>query len=280
MPTSRECLLLVNEAVRDVFNDEELNLLIGELERVRNARIAEGLLDIDKVMAEKAEEIVSNLKKEKAAQKQRLLQAIVIGKQLDELGDEAAERTGKAALAVEASTVGVNTMFFGSRSSVDFNAKGLFTSYLAGFFTKINNRTGLLDEFLSRSSRVELDIANELAHVQAGLGPATKNKKARQIAEVLDEVDRNKVATENRAGANIELRGFRVSSILHDRSLISRATFKVWSDFFDPLIDWKTMKVDGPDRIKLLQDAYDELTTGGLTDLRAAQESDRSEEHV
>ena len=87
MPTSRECLLLVNETVRELFNDEELDLLIGELERVRNARIAEGLLDIDKAMADKAEEIISNLKKEKAAQKQRLLQAIVIGNQLDELGD-------------------------------------------------------------------------------------------------------------------------------------------------------------------------------------------------
>jgi polyhydroxyalkanoate synthesis regulator phasin len=136
-------------------------------------------------------------------------------------------------------------------------------------------RTGTMEDF--KTGALDKQVFQEMWELnrEAGQGKpgVSGSPKAQAIAKIINDINLEMIARENRAGAYIRpLEGYVIRQT-HDADVIRRAgglgmgagskeaSFKAWSEFILPLLDEKTFEgVD--DRIAFLRGAHEGIITG------------------
>lgn len=161
---------------------------------------------------------------------------------------------------------GSNKVIQGARNSVDYQAKALHGQYFGRMVAELEE-AGVLKEFTSGEHTQ--DIYREMGAFQTGKTKqsVTGNETAFKIASTLDNITKELVARQNRAGAFIrDIPGYIIRQT-HDQDAIRAAgknlseSFKAWYDFTLPLLDVaKTFK--GADPLKVAKLIHEGLYSG------------------
>lgn len=274
MPSAAECLAAIDKAADGKIDDDTLESLIGELDRIRQTRSAGGELgSLEDALFKRAGEIAEDVDLAATIEKRNRLINIVKEAQLLDLAQRADEMTGDPSLGLEAATVGVNAPFKGARASVDAQAQGLRNSTMGGIVHDLR-KDGLLALFNSRT--LDREISRELWDLSLAkpAGDATTSQNAKRIAKVLHKYRRALVQQENRAGAYIRFRQGYVTRQTHNRNLMMRGGPQKWADFLRYRLDWDGMEVPADRREDFLASAYDALVSGARKDFNGAEDSD------
>lgn len=272
MATAAECLRGLDEETKGLLSDDELDILISGLLETRSRRMAERQLrGLDEKMGEKAAQILEEHKQWQQAEKLNTLRNAIRRNEILDQADRAFKHNKQPGLGIRARTVGVNTQFGQNLFSADFIRGALEDEYIGMFLNKLINEK-LLGSFNRRTEQFERDVIHELLEVQSGRGPKTVNREARRIAEIMHEVDKVKVATENRAGANIQLRKDRITRVSHNIAKMQKS-IDDWMDFVRDKIDWELMGVAADEIDGVLRDMYSTLVHGRVSTLRTSGES-------
>lgn len=134
-------------------------------------------------------------------------------------------------------------------------------------------KTGTMEDF--KSGALDKQVFQEMWELnrENGRPGVSGSPKAEAIAKVINDINLEMIARENRAGAYVRpLEGYVIRQT-HDADVIRRAgglgngpgsreaSFKVWSDFILPLLDEKTFEgVD--DKMEFLRGAHEGIVTG------------------
>lgn len=267
-----DCLKAIDAANGGRLNDDELDAVITELQRVRNSyRAKDSLKSLEETMFDAAEQISADIETAAKIEKRNRQINLIREAELMKLASDAASATGDASMGLEAAMVGVSSPFSGARQSVDARTNGLLRMFLGGMMADLK-KAGLLPHF--NTGTYSRDIARELwdLSLEKPTGQATTNKTAKAIAGIVHKYRRAAIERENRAGAYIRYRQGYVTRQSHDAHKMRRAGFDAWAAEVTPKLDWDGMKVAPGERAKFLRSVYDAQVTG----VRLAQRPDET----
>lgn len=166
---------------------------------------------------------------------------------------------------------GSNKVIQGARLSVDYQAKAVHGQYFGRLIADLENE-GLLHDF--NKGELTQDIYREMGAMGPGKTPqsVTGNEKAFKIAKIVDDLTKEMVSRQNKAGAFIrEIPGYVIRQT-HDQEAIralgsgggkesKQQSFQSWYDFTLPLLDLgRTFK--GADPLKVMRLVHEALYTG------------------
>ena len=175
---------------------------------------------------------------------------------------------------LKALLVGSNKLRQGGRNSVDYQAKFNNGKYFNKLVSGLEN-AGILQDFKRADTEWVQDVYREMGAMTPGQ-PAkavTKNNSAFMTAQIIDGLYAEMIARQNRAGGFItRLPGYIIRQT-HDMAAIrsvgslgnnaqSKAeSYKNWSDFVKPLLDYEKT-FHGTDSEKTLRNIHEGLYTG------------------
>jgi hypothetical protein len=269
---AEDCIKRIQDAAGRQLSDDELESIVSELQRRRDARRAEGALaTAEEAMQEAGEEMADAIQAAAQIERRNQLLNIKVYQDLMAFAGRVDTAVGDPAIALQARMVGSNQRFAGARESAAARAHTLETKYMGGMIADLREAR-LLGVF--NSHQLDREIANELAELskKAGRPGVSGSDEATRIAKVIDKYRRVAVQRENRAGAWIKpLEGYVVRQS-HDMHKIRRAGFDAWKAAIQPLLDPRTFGDANPD--KFLRGAYDGIVTGRHILANGADEAD------
>lgn len=181
---------------------------------------------------------------------------------------------GKEDLSVRAALVGVEGGERGWGYSADAQAIAESNALLGGAVGDLR-KAGLLKVALRRDVALERDIAREMwRQSEPDRWPATGNKIATQIADILGRYNELARVRQNEVGAFIRKIDTYVTRQSHDQAKIrgrgTDADFARWRDVIEPKLDERTFEgadagdsiVFGRSREKYLSDVWNALSSG------------------
>lgn len=129
-----------------------------------------------------------------------------------------------------------------------------------------NPHTLLRGVWTSPDPVFDRDVIRELWAVESGGAAVTKNRQARQAAEIIHEFQERARTMQNAAGAWIGKLDHYVTRQSHDMDKIRAAGFEAWRDYILPRLDERTFDtLDSvtPDSVDdFLRSTYNALATG------------------
>lgn len=170
--------------------------------------------------------------------------------------------------------VGSNKVREAGRKSVDYMSKAIHGKYFAKLVSSLE-ASGVLKDFKKSTPEFVQDVYREMGAMTPGQ-PAkmvTKNEAAFKTAQVIDSVYQEMVARQNRAGGFIRRMPGYILRQTHDVAAIRsmggignnpqsmHESFKNWSDFVKPLLDYERT-FQGTDPEKMLKNIHEALYTG------------------
>lgn len=169
---------------------------------------------------------------------------------------------------------GSNKLKQGGRLSVDYQSKFLNGKYFDKLISGLESE-GVLRDFKKSTPEFVQDVYREMGGMHPGQ-PAkqiTKNEAAFKTAKVIDGIYAEMIARQNRAGAFITRMPGYIIRQTHDMAAIRavgslgnnadsmRESYKNWSEFVKPLLDYeKTFQGTNPE--KMLRNIHEGLYTG------------------
>ncbi len=141
----------------------------------------------------------------------------------------------------------------GVGDSTDAMVHGITAEVFGPFVAKI--RKAGLDKVLSRGDPAfDRDVIRELWTLETGGPAATKNRAAREAAEIIHASQEQVRTMQNAAGAWIGKLDHYITRQSHDMDRIRRAGFEAWRDYILPRLDERTF------------DTLDEITPASVDD--------------
>lgn len=167
---------------------------------------------------------------------------------------------------------GSNKTVRGSRNSVDYRAKAAHQKYFGRFVAELE-KAGALQDF--KKGRHQLEIYQELEQLNTtgGSPGITGNKPALAIASAINDVRKEMISRQNRAGAYIKNREGYTMPQHHDMDEIRRLgrteggklsqklSFEKWQAFVTPLLD-NEATFKGANPSSFLRNVHEGLYTG------------------
>jgi len=148
--------------------------------------------------------------------------------------------TGRAD-AIRALNVGVEGPFSGAARSVDAVQHSIEGTVLTGPMLEELNQAGLLDVALMKNAEFEAQVAREIARANGASDvPATGNRHAAQMAEILAKYQEAGRVLQNKSGAFIRKTPGYITRQSHDQVRIYRAGKEAWKQKIRPLLDDRT----------------------------------------
>ncbi len=164
---------------------------------------------------------------------------------------------------------GSEKLIEGARNSLDYNVKAIHGKYFGRLVAELE-QSDLMREFRRSDPAFVLDIYREMANMRPGVSvhePTTGNRKAFQIAKIVEDLYSEMVARQNRAGAHIRRVPGYIIRQTHDQMAIraigsnKSESYQAWSEFVRPLIDAdRTFR--GGDGEKILRNIHEGLYSG------------------
>lgn len=170
--------------------------------------------------------------------------------------------------------VGSNKVRAGGRKSVDYMSKAIHGTYFSKLVSSMED-AGVLRDFKKSTPEFVQDVYREMGAMTPGQPAkmATKNEAAFKTAQVIDATYQEMIARQNRAGGFIRRMPGYILRQTHDVAAIRSVgsignnpqsmheSFKNWSDFVKPLLDYERT-FQGMDPDKMLKNIHEALYTG------------------
>jgi hypothetical protein len=261
--SAKKCLKAIRESLgREMSEDEAQGLLDLLLEQQRKEQ-AKGATYNESLERAQAR-IKRDLRRTALHRKRQRIMAERVKRDLKTYIQE--NWSDRPDLGLESILVGTNVARLGSRDSVGAAQKQLTGDYIAELLEGVD-QTGHLAEFTSGA--LDQDIARALFDMRTeGADMSVHGKAAREIAQVVDRVQRRARDRANKAGGNIgDLNGY-IARQSHDLYKLQAVEADEWIDFVAARLDPKRSNID---RIGL-RDLYNELASG--VHLRIAGEAE------
>ena len=268
--SAQDCIDAIRAAAGDL-TDDEIEEIVGELQRRMRMRAGRSLLGEAETLAKAADDIIAeqqfgfhrfrrNISLNMAKIEENFAYANTID---DQFADPS--------LGVQAKTVGINKRVEGARSSAAQQGHALEGIYLGGLITDLED-ANLLRAF--GDDTMAHDIAAELAELSKPDGNVgiSGNRDARKVAKIVRQYQEAARARSNRAGADIgQTYGF-ITTHHHSGHRMRKAGYEAWRDFILPRLDHERT-FDGAEPDKFLRGAYEQLISG-VSRINRGAESD------
>lgn len=205
------CIVSILEATGGKLTDKDLGAVLDDILRRKGARERPGE-PAAAAMKRIAEEFGREMEEAEAIAKRQVYENAT--KRIARRGVQASAPSPER--GIEATLVGVNAAFPGSRDSVDAAQNAMKLEWLGGLDIDLR-KAGL--EKHAASGIDDIDIATELGELNAPRGGkpgSTGNKKAAQIAGILKKYQQAAMEAVNRAGGWVRPYGGYVARTVHD----------------------------------------------------------------
>lgn len=247
-----------NAAIRvnDNISDKEAMDLLERMEQVRKRRgQSKNLTDTEMDALYSESKVIAREARIAAAinKRNKLINAKIYGNIMRKI-EANPERASKILIDELVGSIAYTER---GRLSVDAEGSAIASDYTAVLIARLE-KAGVLEDFASGAldSEIYLYRYDKSADV---------SEKAKQISDIMEEVQKGLLRRKNMAGANIrELTNYVVKQA-HDSNLMRRAGFQKWRDDILPLLDQgKTFKnlLPGQDKDEFLRQIYDSLVSG------------------
>lgn len=272
MASASECLAAIEKAAKGELDDQELDALITELAKIKEARGAKDNLDtLEAEMFTRAEQLAEEIGIAAKIEARNRLINVVKKSELMTIAREAAAKMDDPSLGLEAAMVGVNSPIFRGRDSVDARSNAILRSAMGGMAADLKER-GLFPIF--NRGEFDRDISRELWDMSQKKPKGAGNAKAREVAQIIRKYQDKMVEMENRAGAYIQKREGYITRQSHNLQRMERAGADAWAKEVGPRLDWDKMEIPLGDRPKFLKSAWEAMVTGKRKEIRGGDESD------
>lgn len=259
MASYEDCLLAIvgKEAEGAITKDQAEEILMAIDELAKKKKVDGTLGTLDQTILKDVGQLASEVKVAALVEKRNALINHAIRKkaifQVNQFKNQ-----GEGLLAY---LVGSVKSKFGSKFSVDAQIHALQSEFTGKLVNGLEEED-LLPAFAS--GKLDEEIARELWNMPGGAKPVTNSLEAFKIAKLINSLQVELVARQNRAGAWIHLMPGYVVKQSHDMTKIRGVSKQAWIDYILPKLDASATFGDlSPDRYAdFLGGAYDGLATG------------------
>ena len=279
------CIAIIRAAVGDKISKEQADGIINEiLEQVKNGDLA-ALGNVEARITKIGKDIVNDNKMHGALQKRQALLTIKAERTLNDFVARF-DNMGEGFAAYINGTKKIDIQ--GGRNSIHAQSVALRSKYVGQLVAGLEQKN-LTSAF--RNGRLDQEIFQELWNINsADRTSVSGSKEAFDIANIINEIHREMIPRENRAGAFIRMIDNYVMTQTHDRHRIRKAgglgygpgskeaSFKAWSEMVLPLLDEEKTFVNlpksGKARAQFLHNVHEGILTGvhGKSQARAQAE--------
>ncbi|NWG46265.1 MAG: hypothetical protein HXY25_06925 [Alphaproteobacteria bacterium] len=278
MTALNDCIATIRAASDNALSDQQIEELMMELDRRRQARRAQNAaLSDEELLSQVAEELTSEVAMATHIERRNRALNIIVEKRADEVIRAAPD----AKRGVKALLSGAVRPFTGARDSVDSRAGALVSQYLGRAIAELK-REGLLDIVQKPTREFQLDVARELRALSEARSQVTKSAQARRVAEIWRSVTEEARLRANRAGAWIGTRTDRIASQSHDPGRLLPVgktvdeAFAEWREEILPRLD-AAESFRGKDQEGFLRAAFDEITRNEHMAVASRADADTNE---
>lgn len=236
------CLDAAKAIAGEDISDRQLTEIMDLLDtKAKRARRDNPALSDREAYAKAAEDLTAERKLATLIAKRNRAFNILAKKNREKFYTQAeAGGTGRAD-AIRALNVGVEGPFSGAARSVDAVQHSIEGTVLTGPMLEELNQAGLLDVALMKNAEFEAQVAREIARANGASDvPATGNRHAAQMAEILAKYQEAGRVLQNKSGAFIRKTPGYITRQSHDQVRIYRAGKEAWKQKIRPLLDDRT----------------------------------------
>lgn len=255
--SAKDCIEAVTKAAGRDLSEGELDRILTETQARMNARRAAGDSTRD-AAARAGADLAAETRLAAQIAKRNAAENVLVRQGLD-----ARVREGAEADALREATDGKE----GNRRGAALSARAIGQGYQGKFTGQLFDelrQSGLLKTVEGRSKAFERDVARDLWRINDPAAPASGNKFAEQVAQIIHRAQETARLTQNEAGAWIRKLDHYITRQSHDAAKILKAGFDRWYEDILPRLDDRTFEHLGkPEDVKpFLLETYNSLSTG------------------
>ena len=260
MPGLQACLTEVQAIVGRELSEKDLERVADRIGReIQKRRATGGVVGFDDAIRDAAVDEARQAVNEAQIRKRNAALNVIRRQSAEDF----IAQFDNPADGLQAMLVGVIKANRGARMSIDARGKSLESELIGGMLSDLR-REDLVG--LVRSGEMDADVAREMWELRDGGSPgATKNREAKQIADIFAKYKEAARIMENRAGAFIGKLDGHISQA-HDPIKVRGTRFRpagfdVWAAEILPRLD-HDRTFSGADPMEFLRNVFDDIVTG------------------
>lgn len=234
---------------RPLLSDDDIIEIAEALNEARtSARLDEAIENVGEAITRKAEDEISNIRRNADIAKRNAYINIVRENGIMSQIKLAFEMRGDPSLGIKAVLVGDNSPFPGAARSVAALTQALSRHYTGQLIRRMKN-DGVYIAYQNMSGDLEKQTARMLSHYNTP-GPerdlidvSNISSDAKKIAKIMYDMQLEMVGRQNRAGADITRKSGYVIRQQHDPRRMIKAGFGAWKTSIQSKLDWAKMEI-------------------------------------